>query len=162
MVVIENKDYSYRYLWMTSICLEQSRIWNPCGRNFDLDEPTTFLDHVHVGSTQRECTLIKKCSNHEFLLEHLKNYQGGRDFTPRQSRGPTTWKGMRKSALIDIASWQTKRLSSCAKSQLLVWTTTTSRRRNWKRLENCQTKTRGLFGDDCICHELVELTFFGP
>ena len=51
---------------MTSICLEQSRIWNPCGRNFDLDEPTTFLDHVYLGSTQSECAL------NEIIMEQYK------------------------------------------------------------------------------------------
>ena len=51
---------------MTSICLEQSRIWNPCGTNVDLDEPTTFLDHVYLGSTQSECTL------NEIIMEQQK------------------------------------------------------------------------------------------
>ena len=30
---IENKDYSYRYMWMTSKWLERSKIWLSCGRN---------------------------------------------------------------------------------------------------------------------------------
>ena len=56
---IENKDYSYRFSWMTYTWLERSRMWLPCGRelmkNVDLDEPTSFLDHVYLGCTQREC-----------------------------------------------------------------------------------------------------------
>ena len=59
-LVIENKDYSYRYTWMTLKWLERSRTWIPCGRNklmknVDLDEPTSLLDHVYLGCTQREC-----------------------------------------------------------------------------------------------------------
>ena len=39
--------------------LERSGTWLPCGRNewgyVDLDEPTSFFDHVYLGCTQREC-----------------------------------------------------------------------------------------------------------
>ena len=34
--------------------------------NVDLDEPTTFLDHVYLGSTQRECT------PNEIIMEQFK------------------------------------------------------------------------------------------
>ena len=47
--------------------LERSRTWIPCGRNWkhaDIDERTSFLDHVYLGCTQRECkpneTIIEK------------------------------------------------------------------------------------------------------
>ena len=43
----------------------------------------------------------KRCSNHEFLQEQLKNYQCVRNFTQRRSHGPTTWKDMLKSASRD-------------------------------------------------------------
>ena len=49
--------------------LEWSRTWIPCGRNWknaDIDERTSFLDHVYLGCTQRECkpneTIIEKCT----------------------------------------------------------------------------------------------------
>ena len=29
---LKNKEYSYRYAWMTLKCLEDSRIWLACGR----------------------------------------------------------------------------------------------------------------------------------
>ena len=59
-----------------------------------LDEPTSFLDHVFLGCTQRECKPneiiieYRTCSNHECLLAQLKNYQGGKNLTQRRSRGP--------------------------------------------------------------------------
>ena len=40
----ENNDYFYRYMWTTIKWL-----W------IDLDEPSSFLDHVCLGCTQREC-----------------------------------------------------------------------------------------------------------
>ena len=42
----------------------------------DVDEPTSFLDHVYLGCTQRECKAneitteeTRRCSNREFLLD---------------------------------------------------------------------------------------------
>ena len=43
----------------------------------------------------------KKCSNHEFQLEQLKNYQGVKSLTQRRLCGPTTWKGTLTNALKD-------------------------------------------------------------
>ena len=54
----ENKDYSYRYAWMTSSWLEGSGVWllwKKLMQNVDIDEPTSFLDHVFLGCIQREC-----------------------------------------------------------------------------------------------------------
>ena len=50
--------------------LEESRIWLPCGRNVeknvDCDEPTSFLDHVYLGCTLRECKqneiIVEECT----------------------------------------------------------------------------------------------------
>ena len=72
----------------------------------DLDEPTSFLDHVFLGCTQRDCKPneiislknTEKCSNHEVLLEQLENYQGGKNLTQRWLRGPTAWKDMLQNA----------------------------------------------------------------
>ena len=54
-------------------------------------------------------------TNHEFLLEQLKNYQGGENLTKRRLRGPTTCKDMLKNVLRDIANWRTKRQSNLYK-----------------------------------------------
>ena len=49
-------------------------------KDVDLAEPTSFLDHVYLGCTQRECQISKDivwkidevCSNQGFLLELWK------------------------------------------------------------------------------------------
>ena len=100
-------------------------------------EPTSLLDHVCLGCTQRECkpnATTEKCSKHEFLLEQLKIARVAQE----QSRGHTIWKDMRKSALKDVVIWQTKRRSACAKSQLLAWMTITSKKGIIISWENCQ------------------------
>ena len=69
-----------------------ARMWKKLMKNVDLDEPISFLDHVHLGCTQRECNSMKllwrntqKCLNHVFLLEQLKNYLGGENLTQKNS-----------------------------------------------------------------------------
>ena len=78
---------------------------------FDLDDPTSFLDHEYLGCTQREC------KPNDFFKEHkemfkirisagaTENYQGGKSLTQRRLSGPTTWKDMLKNASRDIVIW---------------------------------------------------------
>ena len=71
-----------------------------------------------------------KFSNHEFLLEHLKNYQGGENLTQKRLHGLTIWKDMLKNALRDFANWRS--VSSPCRMIII------SRTRNLKQLENGQ------------------------
>ena len=51
-------------------------MWKKLMKLVDVGEPTSFLDHVYLGFTQRECLpnelfflkKIERCSNHEILL----------------------------------------------------------------------------------------------
>ena len=70
-------------------------MWKKLMQQVDLDEPNSFLDHEYLGCTQRECKpKTEKCSNHEFLLEQLKNYQGGESLTQKRLRCPARWNDM--------------------------------------------------------------------
>ena len=41
----------------------------------DLDEPTSFLDHVYLGCTQRECKPIEDIlDQHRELTARIKNF----------------------------------------------------------------------------------------
>ena len=111
LFVSENVDDTH----MAGRKQKMSPMWKTLTKLVDLDEPTSFLDHVHVGCTQRECnpngTIVdeyRKCSNLEFLLQQLKNYQDGKSFTQRRVRGLTTWKDTRRNALKDVVSCQKK------------------------------------------------------
>ena len=107
-------------------------MWTTLMKLVDLGEPPSFLDHVHLGCTQRECKVNENDIDQyranvritTFCYCFLKHYQD--------------WEGHAKSVLKDIVSWQVKRQSSCTKFQSLAWMIITSRRKNWKRLENCQ------------------------
>ena len=79
------KGHSYLCMWMTSNWLERNKTLIRCGKllnkEVDLGEPTSFLDHVYLGCTQRQCDIRKDmwtirapCLNREFPRGELKNY----------------------------------------------------------------------------------------
>ena len=60
--VHREKCYSYRCMWMTSNWLARQNIdpmWKELTKHVDLGEPTSFLDHVYLGCTQRQCEISK-------------------------------------------------------------------------------------------------------
>ena len=64
-------------MWMTSKWLDTRG--RKLMKAFDLEEPTSFLDHAHCGCTQRECkpnekllNNIRRCLNHVLRLEQQK------------------------------------------------------------------------------------------
>ena len=121
---IKNKDYSYRYTWMTLRWLERSSIWLPCGRNWwnssiltnQLHFLITFFWDALNGNAKRTQLLLmrrEKCLTHEFLLEPLKNCQGGKNLTQKLSRGPTIWKDVLKKCVeryCELANNKTEQL----------------------------------------------------
>ena len=54
---------------------------------------------MNVSRTKSLLINTNKCSNHEFLLEQLKNYQGWKSLTQRRSRTPTTRKNVLKKCV---------------------------------------------------------------
>ena len=57
------KDYSYPCVWMTSKLAGKKQnldpMWKLLNKEVDLGEPTSFLDHVYLGCTQRQCQVSK-------------------------------------------------------------------------------------------------------
>ena len=59
-------------MWMTSNWLERkiNPKWKVLNKEVDLGEPTSFLDHVYLGSTQRPCAISKDIvDNNRTMLE---------------------------------------------------------------------------------------------
>ena len=108
----------------------------------DLEEP-----HVFLGCTRCECKLDES-GVEEYrtdvrivdlsLPEELKSCLVLKNRTRTRSLGLMTRKDMRRNALNDIVTWQTKRDSNYTKSQVFAWMTIIPRRRNLKRCEHCQ------------------------
>ena len=68
-------------------------MWKTLMKLVDLGEPTSFLDYVYLGCTQRECkpneTIIEECRD---MLESRNS--AGKSLTQRRWPGPVTWKDM--------------------------------------------------------------------
>ena len=58
-------------------------MWKLLNKEVDLGEPTSFLDHVYLGCTQRQCEIskdIKPCLNREFPRGEQKSFHTLRIF----------------------------------------------------------------------------------
>ena len=63
-------------------------MWTLLNKEVALGEPTSFLDHVYLGCTQRPCekktkilwTITEPCLNREFPRGELKNFHPLRTF----------------------------------------------------------------------------------
>ena len=141
---IENKNYSYRSMWMTSNMAGKKQnmapMWKKLMKDVDIEEPTSLLDHVCLGCTRRKCKPseiiirnIQRSLNHVFLLEQLRNHQDGTNLARKLQRGPTTWKDMIENAWNGIATWRTKRRSNFNKFLILFWTITKGKKNRKKR-----------------------------
>ena len=83
-------------------------------------ERTSFLDHTHLGCTQRACkpneTFLRNTEKFEsriFLLEQLKKCQCERT-------GLTTWKDMLKKFVAKYCELANNRTEQCTKSRLFA------------------------------------------
>ena len=96
-----------------------SPMWKNLMKLVDLGEPTSFLDNVYLGHTQRECK-----PNENIIDQYREMFESrisaaaterlpglGENLTQKTSRGPATWKdNFEKSALKDIVRWHTKKV----------------------------------------------------
>ena len=106
---------------------------------------TTFISvalNEFVKQAKILLTITEKCLNPESPQEPKKNYFIQGNLTQSFPHGPVIFKVMQRNVWSDIASWRTKRLNSCTKSQLHALTTINSRKKNLDLLENCQTFVR--------------------
>ena len=110
-------------------------MWKVPNKEVDLGEPTSFLDHVYLGCTQRQCAISKDIvDKYRTMFESrisagaTENYHARKIFV--FLRGLMIWKVMRRNVWSDIVSWQTRRLNNSTKYLLPVSMTATSKRKN--------------------------------
>ena len=82
----------------------------------DLGEPTSFLGHVLLRCTQRQCKpneiIIDECRRRfgsRISAGATENYKDGRNSKHKRSYGHMIWKGVRKSALKGVVNWRIKK-----------------------------------------------------
>ena len=125
-------------------------MWKLLNKEVDLGEPTSFLDHVYLGCTQRQCEKSKDIvDNYRTMFEsrisagRLENYHSLKIFV--FLHGLMTWLVMQRNVWNDIVSWRTRRLSNSTKCLLHASMTTTPKKKKQNLLENCQIHALKLF-----------------
>ena len=118
-------------------------MWKVRNKEVDLGEPTSFLDHVYLVCTQRQCEINKDIVDNDRTMFESRIAAGGVEKLPFPQicvflRGHMTWLVMQRSVWNDIVSWQTRRLNNSTKYLLHALMTTTSKKRKQNLLENCQ------------------------
>ena len=88
-------------------------------KGVDVGEPTSFLDHVYLGCTQRECQISKNIVDNYRNMFESRISAGAKEKLPVSGKsdanifhGLMTWKVMQISAWKDSANWQTKQLNN--------------------------------------------------
>ena len=109
--------------------------WKVLNKEVDLGEPTSFLDHVYLGCTQRQCEVSKDIVDNYRAMFDARISAGATEILPCSEnlsslRGPMTWKGMPRNVWNVIVSWQTGRLNNSAKYQLHALMTIISKKKN--------------------------------
>ena len=125
-------------------------MWKVLNKEVDLGEPTSFLDHVYLGCTQRQCEVSQDIvDNYRTMFESRisagdwRNYHFLKIFV--FLHGLMTWLVMQRNVWNDIVSWRTRRHSNSTKYLLHASMTTTSKKKKQNLLENCQIHALKLF-----------------
>ena len=92
--------------------------WTMFMKDVDLGEPTSFLDHVHLGCTQRECQISKNIVQEKYRLKPQGNVM-----QKQYLLAPMTWKVMQRNAWKDSASRRIKQLNNFVRSRHHAWMT---------------------------------------
>ena len=125
-------------------------MWKVLNKEFDLGEPTSFLDHVYLGCTQRECQIntdivdnyrnMFECRISAGAMENCQKQKPRWNLMPKlYLHGPMMWKVMQRNAWKDIANMQGKQLSNFSKSQRHAWMVINLKKRKMSQWENCPT-----------------------
>ena len=107
--------------------------WTMFMKDVDLGEPTSFLDHVHLGCTQRDCQLSKDIVDKYRRIFESRISAGaeekyrlkpqGNVMQKQYLLGPMTWKVMQRNAWKDSANMRIKQLNNFVRSRHHAWMT---------------------------------------
>ena len=127
----------------------------------NLREPTSFLDHVYLGCTQRQCEISKDIvDSYRTMFEFIIS-AGATEKLQCSENLPAIWKVMPRNVWNDAVSWHTGRLKNSTKYPLHALMTIIPKKKKWNLLENCHKYALRLFWNAKTCHVLDDLIFHG-
>ena len=153
---------------MTGKMQNMTPMWERLMNNVDLDVPTSFLDHVYLGCTQREC------KSNEIIMDEYRKLIESRISAGATEKSPE-WEKLHVETIVQSSDMKghTKKcaercweLTNKQKGQLYKisspWLDDHHfKKRNLNQLEICQAYAHKLSWNTCIWNELIGLTFFG-
>ena len=88
-------------------------MWKLLNKEVHLGEPTSFLDHVFLGCTERQCEISKDIVDNYRTMFESRISAGGVEKLPFLKifvflHGLMTWLVMQRSVWNDIVNWQTR------------------------------------------------------
>ena len=108
-------------------------MWKVLNKEVDLGEPTSFLDHVYLVCTQRQCERSKDIVDNRTMFESRISVGEQRNCHSLKIfvflHGLMTWLVMQRNVWNDIVSWQTRQHSNSTKYLLHASMTTTSKKK---------------------------------
>ena len=118
-------------------------MWKVLNKEVDLGAPTSFLDHVYLGCTQRQCEVSQNIVDNYRTMFESRISAGRVEKLPflqnlRISSWSSDMEGHAKKCVERFVSWRTRRLSNSTKYLLHASMTTTSKKKKQNLLENCQ------------------------
>ena len=125
-------------------------VWKVLNKEVDLGEPTSFLDHVYLGCTQRKCEISKDIVDNYRTMFESRISAGGLEKLPfTQNLRISSWSydmaGHAKKCVERYCELANKRLSNSTKYLLHASMTITSKKKKPYLLENCQIHALKLF-----------------
>ena len=118
-------------------------MWKVLNKEVDLGEPTSFLDHVHLGGTQRKCQISKHVvDKYRTMFESWISAGGFEKLPFPQHIRVSSWSydmaGHAKKCVERYCELANRRLNNSTKYLLHALMTTTSKKRKQNLLENCR------------------------
>ena len=127
-------------------------MWKVLMKDVDLGEPTSFLDHVYLGCTQRECQTRKDVVDYYRHMFESKISAGATEKVFYSEKLGATisscsydMEGQAKKCVERYCELAKNQFNSFTKSQHRALTTTNSRKKTWDLSENCQRFAHKLF-----------------
>ena len=81
-------------------------MWKLLNKEVDLGEPTSFLDHVYLGCTQRQCEISKDIVDNYRTMFESRISAGGTEKLPYSENWD--WKGKSTELRISVCSPKTR------------------------------------------------------
>ena len=119
-------------------------------KEVDLGEPTSFLDHVYLGCTEGQCEISKDIVDNYRTMFESRISAGGVEKLPfPQNLRISSWSydmaGDAKKCVKRYCELANKTTPNSVKYLLHASMTTTSKKKKWNLLENCQKYALKLF-----------------